>query len=535
MTSSDTRQPTPATRHLQLAIALIIAVVASSGVLRADPPLRIGSITIVTKPLFDAGEQRRGGFYRTLNGLHTQTPVALIRRFLTFHQGDPYDPAKLAETERNLRLFDFLKSASVTASPPHDGVVDVKVTTEDEWTTDLTGDFSNSGGIAVFASDITQKDLFGTGIDVDLHGDHGTERNTSSIEITDPSALGPYWNLDALYARDSDGNEEKVALVRPLYSYTTPWTANFLFDHLLRNDRIFQEGEVAARFRQEHREVALSSEYVLHADPKGSSGIVGGIDLLDDSFSHIEDRPLDLIPAGRHFRFIDVGYESTGYNFLKLNYVSRDLRVQDFNLGWITSVHAAISPRTSDNAPVTFRLRASQRMGYAFSDHSFVFGLISASTRGPHDRDSIVSLDGRAITRFQTRYPQAFVSRVRLDLGWQLDRDVQFLADGQNGLRAYPDFAFEGNRRLIVNVEHRMFLGRELLQLFGPSVAVFADSGQAVNGPFHGMKSDAGVGLRIGIARYDSALIRIDWSYAFNASPLSRRGGVWSISTSQAF
>jgi hypothetical protein len=111
VTTADSRQPPPATRARQLAIALIIAVVASSGVLRADPPPRIGSITIVTKPLFDAREQRRGGFYRTLNGLHTQTPAALIRRFLTFHEGDPYDPAKLAETERNLRLFDFLKSA----------------------------------------------------------------------------------------------------------------------------------------------------------------------------------------------------------------------------------------------------------------------------------------------------------------------------------------------------------------------------------------------------------------------------------------
>jgi hypothetical protein len=33
-----------------------------------------------------------------------------------------------------------------------------------------------------------------------------------------------------------------------------------------------------------------------------------------------------------------------------------------------------------------------------------------------------------------------------------------------------------------------------------PGIAVFADSGQAVDGPFRGMKSDAGAGLRIGIA-----------------------------------
>lgn len=80
-----------------------------------------------------------------------------------------------------------------------------------------------------------------------------------------------------------------------------------------------------------------------------------------------------------------------------------------------------------------------------------------------------------------------------------------------------------------------MFLGRELLKLFGPGIAVFADSGQAVDGPFHGMKSDIGAGLRIGIARYDSALIRIDYAYALNASPLNRRGPVLSISTEQAF
>jgi hypothetical protein len=49
------------------------------------------------------------------------------------------------------------------------------------------------------------------------------------------------------------------------------------------------------------------------------------------------------------------------------------------------------------------------------------------------------------------------------------------------------------------------------------------------------MKSDAGVGLRIGIARYDAALIRIDYAYALNASPLNRRGKVISISTSHAF
>ncbi len=518
-----------------LRAALIIVVFSSSSLLHADVLLRVGSITIRAIPVFDAAEVAHGAFYRALNVLHVQTRVALLRRFLLFHEGDPYDPALLSETERNLRLFDFLKSASVTASPPHDGVVDVTVTTQDQWTTDVNGDFSNDGGIASYDFDVTQKDLFGSGSELELHLDHGVERNSNTIELLHPAALGPYWSLDTFYSKNSDGNEEKLALDRPLFSYKTPWSASFLFDHLLRDERIYQRGDVVARFRQEHRQLSFSRSHVLHADEKGSSGIVAGFDLLDDSFSRIEQRPLDAIPAARHFRFLDAGYESTGFRFLKLNYVDSDLREEDFNLGVFTSVHAAISPRRSGNSPLTWRLSASEGMGYAFSDHSFVTGLISASTRAPRDRNSIVSLDVRSVTRFQTHYPQAFVTRARLDLGSQLDRDVQFLADGRTGLRAYPDFAFEGSRRLILNAEHRLYLGHELLQLFGPSVAVFADSGQAVDGPFRGMKSDAGIGLRIGIARIDSALIRIDWAYAFNASPLSRRGGVFSISTTQAF
>jgi hypothetical protein len=518
-----------------LCVALLVAAIALSA--HGDPsqpPLRIGRITIEAAPVFNDSEASHGGFYRLANVLHAQTPPALIRQFLLFREGDVYEPARLAETERNLRLFDFLLSASVTAGPPHDGVVDVKVVTQDTWTTDVNGDFSNDGGIAAYDVNATQKDLFGTGSELQLHLEHGIERNTSSIEFLHPALFGPYWNLDTLIAKSSDGNEEKIDLERPLFSYTAPWTGGVLLDHLLRNERIYRDGAVAARFRQEHRELSASRSYVLHHGEGGLSSLVGGFDVLDDSFARLPERAGDAIPDARHFRFLDGGFESTAFRFVKLDYVDNDLKEQDFNLGHFRSLHVALSPPLSGR-PATWRLRAAEGRGHAFSADSFVLGQVTASTRSGKDRDTIVSSDVRAVARFRTHYPQAFVARVRVDLGWRLDRDVQFLADGQNGLRAYPDFAFEGSRRIILNAEHRIYLGRELLQLFGPGVAVFADSGQAVDGPFHGMKTDVGAGLRIGIARYDSALIRIDYAYALNASPLSRRGGVVSISTQQAF
>src|SRR5207248_3227707 len=122
------------------------------------------------------------------------------------------------ESERNLRLFDFIESASVTASVPHDGVVDVAVVTHDALTTVINAGFSNDGGIAAYSADVTQKDLVGSGSAINVHTEHGIERNVTSIELTDPSIFGPYWNLDTLYAKTSDGDEEKIALERPMFS-----------------------------------------------------------------------------------------------------------------------------------------------------------------------------------------------------------------------------------------------------------------------------------------------------------------------------
>jgi hypothetical protein len=519
----------------RIAVAIIVCVALRANAAELPASLRIGRITIDATPVFNASEAG-GGFYRGANLLHVQTRPELLRRFLLFKEGDPYDPEKLAETERNLRLFDFLTSVSVTAGPPHNGVVDVAVVTHDAWTTDVTGDFSNEGGKSTYDVDVMQKDLFGSGSALDIRTESGIERRAHSIQFLTPALFGPYWNLDAFYSRNSDGNEERLQLDRPQFSYTRRWATSFLFDHDLRNERIFALGEVSARFRHEHRRITFSRSYVLATNHNGTSSIVGGVDLVDDSFANLHARPLDTIPASRHFRFLDAGFESTRFHFVKLDYIDRDRLEQDFNLGSVASLHVSVSPRVSSDRPARWRLRLSESVGHKFSEGSFFIAQAGASARAPGNRNGIVFGDLRFISRWHTRYPQTFVARARADVGSQLDRDVQFYADAQNGLRAYPDFAFEGSRRFVVNAEHRLFLGRELLHIFGPGVAVFVDSGQAGNRVLrlHGMKTDAGVGLRIGIAPL-GALIRIDLSYAFDSSPLNRPGRVISISTLQAF
>jgi hypothetical protein len=144
------------------------------------------------------------------------------------------------------------------------------------------------------------------------------------------------------------------------------------------------------------------------------------------------------------------------------------------------------------------------------------------------------------VWKHRSRLAQTTVARIQLDRGWNLDEDVQFFADGDHGLRGYHLYAFEGDRRIVLNFEHRVFGDFEVLQLFTLGAAVFVDTGTAVAPgeplQFSSLKTDAGAGLRIGIARAASnTVLRLDAAYAFDADPLGRRGWLVSFSSGQAF
>ncbi|HLZ09571.1 MAG TPA: hypothetical protein VKT80_13335, partial [Chloroflexota bacterium] len=170
--------------------ACAILAAASSPVAAAEGepehPPRIGTIQIVTLDVFSPEEAANGWVYRAANAVHVETRKSTIRRFLLFHEGDPYDPAKLAETERNLRAQPFIKSATAVAGPAHDGVVDVVVTTQDTWTTEPGASFGSKGGATTYGFSFDEKNLLGTGRKLSFAYDKGTERTTRSFSYEDP-------------------------------------------------------------------------------------------------------------------------------------------------------------------------------------------------------------------------------------------------------------------------------------------------------------------------------------------------------------
>ncbi|MCA1734026.1 MAG: hypothetical protein LC732_10550, partial [Acidobacteria bacterium] len=251
----------------------------------------------------------------------------------------------------------------------------------------------------------------------------------------------------------------------------------------------------------------------------------------------VVDAAPDALPDDRHYRYLFARIERRENRFVKLNWVNRDLRFEDFNLGLELSAQFGFSPRAAGAGADTGMARVSAARGARLGDRTFVLSRFGWESRlGAADANALLSAELFGIHRLSTRQPQTFVARIHYDQGNELDRDRQLFADADSGLRGYRLHAIEGERILIVNAEHRIFLGRELFHLVAPGIAFFADVGGAARpGAPLDLYRDAGVGLTLGLTRSPKNSLRIDFAWALDPDPLGREGLLMSVSMSRAF
>ena len=504
--------------------------------------VHIGKIQIESNDVFSPEEAAKGWFYRAANSIHITTRESFLRKQLLFSEGDLLDIARLAETERNLRALPFIKSASVTASAPHDGVSDVLVVTQDSWTTEPGGSYGSKGGTTTYSVELTETDLLGTGRQISVAYDKGIERTSRLLSFQDPYLFRPFWRGKLFLADNSDGRQRQIEIARPFYAFSTPWAADLLASRLVEENKLYQAGKTFSTFSHQSDETLGSYGRAFSSSEFQAERGTLGLDFTEDRFFPVADKPVPILPADRKFRYLFGTYEHVENSFETLNFVNRDSRYEDFNLAPRIFVKAGYSPIAFGAPSNSFFGEAEWSGGIRFSEDAFAQTDVDVQSRfdgGP--QNTIVSAFLGYVRRFRlVRMPQTFVGRVQYDQGWHLDEEVQFEASGLTGLRGYAVHAMQGDKRLIMNLEQRFFSEREYLQLFSPGAVVFFDVGTALprGVPFQAssLRSDAGVGLRLAIGRAGgNNILRVDVAYPFQRDPTGRRGVLVSFSSSQAF
>jgi hypothetical protein len=514
---------------------LILAVFLAGAALRAEP-LHVGRITVRPLDVYSDAEATRGALYGAADKLHIETRESVIRKFLLFREGEEYHPERLQETERNLRALHFLKSASVVASAPHDGVVDVVVTTQDSWSIAPETQASNKGGGSTFGASLSETNLFGTGRSLALRWDKNVDRTRFGIDLQDPAVNSSHWNARVAYAVTSDGYDRLLHMRRPFYSFATPWAVDVTFQSLRQNDRRYASGFEVDRFRRDHLFGVVSFGRALDPNDSQANRVVGGLRIARDEFFRVSG---EVVPESRDFHYLFVRYEHARNDFVKLNFINKDLRYEDFNLGRTYSLEAAVSPHVAGASGNTFFARACLADGFRTGANGFIVPSFTVDSRfdgGVQNAVSTASVN--YVQRYDGQHPSATVGRIAMTSGWRLDRDQQFFADGLTGLRAYRLHAFAGSRSVVANLEHRLYLGREVAQLLSPGIVAFVDAGNATYGggaQLMKLKTDVGIGVRVGLPRTPKNLLRIDLAYPLNSEARGRRGMLISFASGQAF
>ena len=531
-------------RALLLAVfgSLLALAALAQDARRSAEGLHIGRVDVVAGDVFDAEQASRGFVYRAANAIHISTREATVRRFLLFTEGDVYDPALIAETERNLRALGLFRSVEIRASEPHDGEVDVTVHTQDAWTLSIGLSLGSDAGAFHGGVSIGEKNVLGTARQLYVGFAEDVDRTYRSIEFLDPYFVLPYASAHVLYAQTSDGYQRALELRRPFYSTAAPWSGEAVYSDLRRDEILYAEGGAEeARFGGQRFRLVGSYGLAVDASTVSATRLSLGVDWRKKEFHELPGQPPTSLPANHEFRYVFLQYETLLPDYLKWNYVDHDDRVEDIGLGPRLQLKLGLSPSAFGVDRTTGLVEAAGEAGFRVGSSSFVRGRAAFDTRVAGKMENAhFQGDLYFVRRFETSLRQTFVAHVGAFRGWNLDADEQYFLDGTTGLRGYRLRSFEGDRRVVLNLEHRFFSGWQIANLVSPGFAVFFDAGM-VGGPqrqlsLSEVKTDVGAGLRFAVAWAPVMnVFRIDAAYALQPDPLGRKGWLISFSSGQAF
>ncbi len=472
----------------------------------------IRAIQLERRDIFDPHE--RGWLARLANALHFETRAPTVRRELLFRVGEPYDSARIAESERNLRALGVFRRVQIDSARTDSGVV-MKVLTKDGWSTRADWRFRSAGGEVEFTIGMVEDNLLGTASSASVRYRKTPDRSTVALGFRRPRLFLGQVGLTLAYENRSDGRLNLMSLEQPFYSLTSPF--GFRVDAEDRDERVlrFFEGIREARDTLSRRYTLVrgSTAWALR---RSSEGYVRfGV--------QAQVRRDDFVPEGSGLALPNTVTGAFGpyvswnrAKFVVTQGVSGFAREEDVDLG--TTIRAGLNfapkafgyERDGVAPAVAARFGAEIPGGFGYLE-----GLAGGLYTSAGLDSGVVQLAATAVTK---PFP-GHVAILHAEAGW-LEAPLpgaEFDLGLGSGPRAFRSHAFTGDRTVFATAEYRVTVADDFLGLVGLGVAGFVDHGGAwYAGSRRRLGWDAGMGIRLGPSRAsDTEALRFDLARRF--------------------
>ena len=500
----------------------------------------IASVTVTPLNIYEPVPSGRfRSLYRLANRLHVRTRKQTIRNQLLFETGDRWSDASGEETERNLRVLDFVTPTRIEARRAGDSV-HVAVVTNDLWTTSPEINFQGVEGKQYGSISLVERNLFGLGKSFAVSYREDPIGASRSVSYDDPNLFDSRAQFHFIASKGSETSTDQWKVELPFYAQDTPLSYGIEWNRASSIHRLYEASREVARFDRRFYQAEIWWGRGIRRGPT-IWRFVGSLLDLDRQLgptSAEPGAPVEFLGAKERLRLHRLAAEARWWrpHFIERTHVNRMGMIEDFDLGPSATIKLGFAPEfigsTADEGYASLRLDGGLETGFGFG---WVRSNVSSRLRRA-PREILRQADVRWVSRLQDRH--TFVVAVRGVAGKRMERDFQLAVGGLNGLRAYPPQTVAGTQVLRVNAEERLKILESYGQLFTLGAVVFGDAARAW-GPGSGGGDwffDAGAGVRIAMPQWSlRQVLRADVAWPIQPSRSGRREPVLSFGSSQAF
>jgi hypothetical protein len=487
----------------------------------------IGTITLQRMNVFDTSQKGENkSLYRLANRLHIVTRESTLLSQLLFRQGDVYSRRVLDESARLLRRNEYLHDAKISISSYKDGVVHILVWTQDLWTLVPDISLSRSGGENKTGFAISEKNLLGYGSEVSVSWAETVDRQSTSFLFFDRNLLKSRTSLLARFSDNSDGNVQRLRVLRPFFAMDSRWAAGMDLLDADFEDQFYVLGDAVAEYREQ------TEYYNLHGGR--SKGLQDGwarrwtigLVLDDKQFSEVADGTLrTLIPEDRRLVYPYVGMVLLEDKFKTTTNREQIGRTEDFFLGTRVTATVGFASENfdSDRDALIYSVGANRGFGSIEKKALLLSSMISGRAEESHSADTRFHVNAR----YYSQQSKRRVFHILFDGTWGQNLDLDNLLElgGDSGLRGYPLRYQTGDSRALISIEERFFTDWYPFRLIRVGFAVFADAGRTWGANPAGSNSvgwlkDVGFGLRLAPTRSGSnKVFHVDLAFPLDGDP----------------
>jgi len=500
----------------------------------------IRNIDIIRQNVFDNHKQGNGNFiYRLGNKLHVVTREHVIRRELLFEPGDEFSEELLNLSIRNIRALPYIGEVTTDVILADSDSVDIVITTEDLWTTILGISTEGGGGLYKLSFFADEKNIAGHGIGIETDLSFTTDDNDGyAIHIFDSRFFNSRNYLDFSISDFTYDDEIAVTLLKPYYSVDTRWSYSGQFVNQRQKPRLFYQGEEIFQYKRDYTYLSLAGSRAFGRYSRFQPTIQFIYNKLD--FNELPEYPDNgIIPHDEIISGPGIGLKFTTFRYTTGTYLDEFGATEDL------TEHVTLSGGIIWSGP-TFQ--GDYETSVISLDAGFFFEAANGLYTGFKNSYSHYYVDNfrreriantmETVVYLKPSTYHLLSFRSVTSFAWRQKSNYYLTLGGDNGLRGYPDRYFTGTRLALVNTEYRIFTPIEILTV-GLGGALFFDAGyiwdKDDNIDLHDLKSDLGLGLRLGLTksstarsvRFDLAksLDNNDWFISFGTENLFSLAG----------